>query len=240
MTGTGGDLAGTLTLTGHDVWAADQATLVKLEADPNYAARDTDLANNPGTLKEGGYLEAAGIAVDLLGSSLMVQNSGTALQPAGLSIGSGGLTITNQGSDPATVIVYGRAIAGGVTSSGRDFVPLVIAIGTFTGDSRINGCDLGGCAPLAPPTTATGAESILGPVGLMTDTAAIVEQDAAEDFTDDLFFFGIGSGLGEGDDPTSPPDFWQGPINTGLISGDRPIDDPVTSGSDGAASEGPK
>jgi hypothetical protein len=245
MTGTSGDLAGTLSLTGHHVWVANQATLAKLEADLNYAGRDTDLATNPGPVNDAGYLQAGGIAVDLLGSSLIVQNTGTAQQPAGLSIGSGGLTITNEGADPATVILFGRSIAGGTTSSGRDFVPLVVATGSFTPDSTINGCDVGGCTPLAPPAAVGGAESILGPVGLMTDTAAIVEQDAAEDFIDDLFFFGTQSGDGDSeesdsDDATQPPDFWQGPINTGPVSFQQPIDDPVTSGSDGAASDGPK
>jgi hypothetical protein len=91
-----------------------------------------------------------------------------------------------------------------------------------------------------------GAESVLGPIGLMGDTAAISEQDAAENFLDELFDLGAGAGGDEdsgSDDSSSPPDFWQGPINTGPVSFDPPIDDPVTSGSDGVAtdnSNGPK
>jgi len=238
MTDSSGNLSGSLTLTGHDVWVANQATLAKLEANPDYAARNTDLGTNTGTNNQAGFLQAGGITVDLLGSSLMVQNSGTAQQPAGISIGSGGLTIINEGTEPATVILYGRRVSGGTTTSGSSFVPLVVTTGSFSDSSTINGCDFGGCAPASTPT---GAESILGPIGLMGNTAAVVEQDAAENFLDQVFDFGPnGSGGGdegddgESDDATQPPDFWQGPINTGPVSFDPPIDDPVTSGSDGA------
>ena len=41
----------------------------------------------------------------------------------------------------------------------------------------------------------------------------------------------------EAEDATQPPDFWQGPINTGPVSFDPPIDDPVTSGSDGTGGQ---
>ena len=246
MTGTAGELAGKLRLTGHDVWVADQATLGKLEANANYSERDTDLGHNAGANNQAGNLQAGGITVDLLGSSLMVQNSGTPQQPAGLSVGSGGLTIINEGTDPATIILYGRQVVGGTINGGADFIPAVTRTGSFSTDSRVNGCDFGGCAPSAP-TTPIGAETILGPIGLMTNTAAIVKQDSADDFLDELFYFfelnggGVGPGGGdeESDDATSAPDFWQGPINTGPVSSEKTIDDPVTSGSDGAA-DGPK
>jgi hypothetical protein len=78
----------------------------------------------------------------------------------------------------------------------------------------------------------------------MGNTAAIVQQDAAEEFLDELFDFGPNGSAGgdqgeddEADDATQPPDFWQGPINTGPVSFDPPIDDPVTSGSDGTGGQ---
>ena len=40
-------------------------------------------------------------------------------------------------------------------------------------------------------------------------------------------------------DSSSPPNFWLGPINTGPVTFGRPVDDPVTSGSD-AVDTGPK
>ena len=52
--------------------------------------------------------------------------------------------------------------------------------------------------------------------------------------------FGTGEAASGGDDEdddsadaNSPPNFWLGPINTGPVSFDKPVDDPVTSGSDG-------
>ena len=136
MTDSSGNLSGSLTLTGHDVWVANQATLAKLEANPDYAARNTDLGTNTGANNQAGFLQAGGITVDLLGSSLMVQNSGTAQQPAGISIGSGGLTIINEGTEPATVILYGRRVSGGTTISGSSFVPLVVTTGTLQRRTR--------------------------------------------------------------------------------------------------------
>jgi hypothetical protein len=61
---------------------------------------------------------------------------------------------------------------------------------------------------------------------------------------------GQGQGLGpnqgpdQGDgqdsgDSSSPPNFWLGPINVGPVTSGRPVDDPVTSGSD-AVDTGPK
>jgi len=71
----------------------------------------------------------------------------------------------------------------------------------------------------------------------MTEPKAIASEDDADAFVEQLFdqLFGEDS---EGDededsgDANSPPTFWQGPINTGPLSDDKSIDDPVTSGSD--------
>ncbi len=120
MTDNLGDLSGTLTLTAHDVWVADQAVLTQLEQDPNYAGRDADLATNNGPDNQAGFLQAGGIVVDLLGSTFFVQNSGTADELAGISVGDGGLSIVNEGADPATVIGYGREISGGAIIGGSE------------------------------------------------------------------------------------------------------------------------
>ncbi|HET7605102.1 MAG TPA: hypothetical protein VFK28_03410, partial [Sphingomicrobium sp.] len=146
MTDSTGALAGTLNLTAHDVWVADQAILDQLEADPNFAGRNDALFANSGTDNQAGSLQAGGILVDLLGSSLMVQNSGTTDSPAGISVGDGGLTIVNEGAEPATVVLFGRAVSGGTTTGGDDFAEAVQTTGTFTGDSVLNGCPVGGCA----------------------------------------------------------------------------------------------
>ncbi len=153
MTDSIGDLSGTLNLTAHDIWVADQAIIDQLEIDPNYAGRDADLAVNSGAENDAGYLQAGGIAVDLLGSSFLVQNSGNNIDTlAGLSVGDGGLTIVNEGTDAATVIAYGREVFDGVITGGDAFAALVQPTGNFTPDSTINNCPLGGCiAPPPPP-----------------------------------------------------------------------------------------
>jgi hypothetical protein len=86
----------------------------------------------------------------------------------------------------------------------------------------------------------------------MTNPGSIVVADNADQFVDELMdeLFGAGAnGTGPGSsggedqdedsgDSNPPPSFWQGPINTGPVSFDRPVDDPVTSGGDGVAGDG--
>ncbi|HVU30029.1 MAG TPA: hypothetical protein VHE36_06490, partial [Sphingomicrobium sp.] len=154
MTDATGDPSGTLNLTAHDIWVADQAVIDQLEIDPNYAGRDTDLATNSGTENDAGYLVAGGIAVDLLGSSFLVQNTGNNSDTlAGLTVGDGGLTIVNEGTEPATVIAFGRAVSDGVVTGGEEFAALVQPSGTFTTDSTVNNCPLGGCSTPTPTPT---------------------------------------------------------------------------------------
>jgi hypothetical protein len=76
----------------------------------------------------------------------------------------------------------------------------------------------------------------------------IGSQDHADEFVDALMdeLFGAGTGPGadgedqddEPGDSNPPPNFWQGPINTGPVSFDKPVNDPVTSGGDAAGETG--
>ena len=71
----------------------------------------TLLATNNGTDNQDGYLQAGGITATMLGSSFLVQNSGTADNLAGLTVGDGGLTIVNHGEDSGHVrSLYGRQV----------------------------------------------------------------------------------------------------------------------------------
>ncbi len=94
-----------------------------------------------------------------------------------------------------------------------------------------------------------GPENVLGPIGLMTAPTTITSQDHADDFVDKLMDEIAGGGSGPGNpgddeneedsgDANTPPNFWQGPINTGPVSFGKPVDDPVTSGSDGVIGNG--
>src|SRR4029078_557945 len=89
MTDSAGDLSGNLGLTAHNIWVADQAILDQLEVDPHYANRDLDLITKAGADNQAGFLQAGGIVVDMLGSSFMVQNTGTPHQLAGPTVGGG-------------------------------------------------------------------------------------------------------------------------------------------------------
>jgi hypothetical protein len=74
----------------------------------------------------------------------------------------------------------------------------------------------------------------------MTEPSSIADEDDPHEYLDQLMdqlFADGGSGGPEGQDQdsgdaNSPPNFWQGPINTGPLSDDKSVDDPVTSGSD--------
>jgi hypothetical protein len=230
MTGTGGSLAGTLALTAHNVWVADGALLAQLQADPNFPGRDAALATNNGAANPGGYLQAGGVVVAMTGSSFLVQNSGTSDQPAGLTVGDGGLTILNTGSDAATVILSGRQVtSGGTTVDGNAFAEevQVQSPGGVTSDSSVNGCAIGGCGgppppPPAPPPPVLGPEAILGPVGLMTSPDNSGQQGDENKDDDDKKSDSKDNGV----DPAVYL------INTGPMHVDQIIDEPITSGND--------
>ena len=226
MTDSAGNLAGTLELTAHDIWVADQTVIDQLEVDPNFAGLEAALATNNGPVNADGYIQAGGVTATMLGSSLLVQNSGTAENPAGLTVGDGGLTVINLGNDPATVIVYGQQMnSDGTVVGGDAFVENVDFSGSggFSGDSSVNGCDVSGtCAgDGGTETPGTGAESILGPIGLMGSTSGDGAPDDSEDEEEEE----------EGDDKTAV-DPSVNLINTSPLHLDTTVDEPITSGSD--------
>jgi hypothetical protein len=241
MTDSSGGLSGSLGLTAHDVWVADQALLAQLNSNPEFDGFEAALGVNNGPVNPDGYIQAGGVTVTMLGSSFLVQNTGTADAPAGLTVGDGGLHIVNLGSDPATVILFGQQNSGGTITGGDEFFASVdfTGAGGFTDNSTVNGCDVGGsCGADLPPGTIGGAESILGPVGLMNGPSDLISNN------DDDEIFGPGgeqlAGEGddegedeEGEDGESGSDASIGIINTGPVSIDQPVDEPVTSGNDG-------
>ena len=240
MLGNDGNVAGTLDLTAHDIWVADQALLDQLNGASNLSDFEDALAINNGEVVPDGYLRAGGIDVTMLGSSLLVQNTGTDTDPAGLTIGDGGLNIVNQGSEPATVIIFGhRQNADGTTTGGDAFLDEVqfSGPGGFDNSSTVNGCDVDGCGPSGEtPGSIGGVESILGPIGLMSDPAALASS-GADDFALP-FDEGTDEASDEDDDEDSSDedssvDASVGLINTGPVSVEPPVEEPVTSGNDG-------
>jgi hypothetical protein len=252
MTDSADKLSGSLDLTAHDIWVAEQALIDKLNADPNFAGRDAALATNNGTNNPAGYVGAGGVTVTMLGSSLFVQNSGTAAQPGGISVGDGGLTVINNGTTAAPVTVFGQQVkSDGTVNSGNAFFGAVEFGGSgggFNNASTVNGCSVGaGCIVTPPPVDPppvdppvdpvppinTGVESILGPIGLMdgpTELGSIEDEFANGESQ-------AGEGSDEEEDGEESEDDGAdgsvGLINTGPVSLELPIDDPVTSGNDG-------
>jgi filamentous hemagglutinin family protein len=92
MTDANGGLAGTLTLRSANIVATDAALAARLAADPNFSGRDEALKTNTGPINPAGYLQAGGIEL-LAGSNIFIQNTGTATDFAGLTVGGGGLLV---------------------------------------------------------------------------------------------------------------------------------------------------
>ena len=232
MADSSGALFGALTLSGENVWIADQSIISALESDA-VSGTPQQLATNSGTSNPNGSVSAGGITAQI-GSSFLVQNSGVASDLGGITVGDGGLTIST-GASTASIStaaptgplldIYGRQVkSNGTTLAGNDFVPVVKVSGTFSSDSRINGCPIAGCAPPLPPATAVqtlASDQVLGPVGATDDTIVGEDQQQADE----------DKKKGQSDDEDSI-ETWLGLINVGPINLDRPIDEPVTSGSD--------
>jgi hypothetical protein len=208
IAGSNGAPSGVLALNANKIWSGDQSLLQQLATNPDFAGRDAALAANSGPDNPAGNLSAGSMSLGV-GQSLFVQNSGTATEFAGITVGAGGLTIHSTGSAPAAIVAYGRKLnADGSVSTGVDFLGQIIfdqSGAGYSDGSQVNGCDIGAATCGALPQT-PGAESILGPVGLMGDPDA-----SDEDYDGDLLL---------------------GLIDTTALSDDDPVDDPVTSGSD--------
>ena len=228
----GSALAGSLTLSGANIWVADQSILTALEQDPTSVTADA-LAANSGTSKPDGYVSAGGVAVDV-GSSFLVQNSGTLDDLGGITVGDGGLTI-NAGQAAAgfarvaeatapSFDIYGRQDkSDGTAVTGDAFAASVTTSGAFAADSLINGCPVGGCAPPPPPPAppaATASDQVLGPLA-SADAGIGDDQQSEEDKKKD-----------NGDDEDEGINASLRLINTGPINLDQRIDEPVTSGND--------
>jgi hypothetical protein len=240
ITDVDGDPTGTLALTAHDIWVADQATLDQLADDPTFANAIDLLSVNNGPVNPEGYLVAGALEVTMLGSSFLVQNTGTPDELAGLTVGDGGLSIVNDGSDPATVILFGRQQRNdGTIVTGDAFANDVQLSGPggFSENSFVNGCDVSAACgepqpPPVPPEEVPGVESILGPIGLMDSPSDLPFDEGADD--------GSGGGDDEADEEeeaadeegSGNADASVGLINTGPVSIDQPVEEPVTSGSD--------
>lgn len=257
ITDSNEDLSGTLELNAHDIWVADQSVIDQLNEDPNFKGLAEALATNNGPVNMEGYVRAGAIDVTMLGSSFYVQNSGTADDFAGITVGDGGLTITNSGEVPANVNIYGlQANSNGTFVTNEDFANLVGEsgiTGSIAAGSMINGCEIGVvCGSTTPPPPPPpppspevpdlgGPESILGPIDLMNSPNDLASNENSDDGTGSQAGGSDGSEDGQGSDGschTESPRDGQVAICTGPLTVDELIEEPVTSGGDNVISDG--
>ena len=135
--------AGTLSIAADHIWATDAPLAAQLLADPNFPGRDDALRTNNGAATPG-PIEADRVVL-APGFSLFVQNSGTAVDFAGITVGPGGLSIDPSGAGPAMVYAFGRRLnADGTVTSNIDFFGQVDfnrgASSGYTNVSEFNRC----------------------------------------------------------------------------------------------------
>ena len=156
--------AGTLNVAAGHIWVSDAATLAQLLADPAFAGRDAALRTNNGPDTPRGYVEAGTIRL-APNTTLFVQNSGTAVAFAGLTVGAGGLAIVPSGAQRAVVYAFGRRLnADGTFTLNIPFFRQVNfsrgASAGYTNPSEFNRCFINsglcfGAVPQGPLTSRT-------------------------------------------------------------------------------------
>ena len=92
MVDSSGALSGTLTLQSSNVVITDAQLAQRLSDNSTFEGRDAALATNSGAVNPAGYVQAGGIRL-LTDHNIFIQNTGTATQFAGLTVGGQGLLV---------------------------------------------------------------------------------------------------------------------------------------------------
>ncbi|MFC4295343.1 hypothetical protein ACFO0A_09790 [Novosphingobium tardum] len=175
--GTGG-LGGIVLIDAAQIHVASDQILQKLRVDPLYSGHAAELNAPAAVQRPGGVLKALGLELYPV-ETLYIQNTGTALVPAGFFT-----TIDNSDiTPPATqvgsgvkLVINGQLLTTTGTVTGQPAYQLVIdnaqSLAGFTGTSQINGCALttGACTNLAAD-----------PVAAISSEVAIVSQDTLQE-----------------------------------------------------------
>ncbi|HET9426906.1 MAG TPA: hypothetical protein VFO69_00960, partial [Allosphingosinicella sp.] len=134
---------GSIEIRSNNVWSASPAVLQQLAADSNFAGRDAALLVNDGTVNPRGSIEAGDVTLRV-GETLFVQNSGSVLGFAGITVRENTLTIVPTGSQPIQVYAFGRRInPDGSFVTNNDFFREVAFVnrGTgYTSNAQFNLC----------------------------------------------------------------------------------------------------
>jgi hypothetical protein len=144
IVGQGTALGGTITFDTPQVNVAEAAILNRLAQDPRYAGRAVDLNTPLAAAHPGGIIRAGVIDVSAA-NAVLIQNSGTANQPAGfLATSIVGLS-RNGNSAPGALdfIINGQLVGTNGTVTGKDVLDLLVQDSiraNFTPESSINAC----------------------------------------------------------------------------------------------------
>jgi len=101
---------GNLGIFSDNIRVADQVLLAQLLANPNFSGRNDALRNNSGPFQPRGYIEAGSVFLNA-DRQLLVQNSGTATEFAGITVDDTLIVIPGpQGDPPLDVYAFGRRV----------------------------------------------------------------------------------------------------------------------------------
>jgi hypothetical protein len=116
MRDTSNQLSGVLQLISDSIVVTDSALANQLASNPNFEGRDQALRTNNGAATPAGFVQAGGVQL-LSGGRIFVQNTGTATEFAGVTVGGGGLLIGRM----TTSQTPGGDIGGGSGGSTTNF-----------------------------------------------------------------------------------------------------------------------
>ncbi|MCW1384841.1 hypothetical protein OLX02_18650 [Novosphingobium sp. KCTC 2891] len=189
--GSGTAPAGILRIEAGGIHVASGTILDKLRANPFYTGLESDLDGPAAVQRPDGVLTAGGFDFTI-GRTFYVQNTGTALAPAGFLTAADAFRVVPGSTLPLVMIVNGRFSSGSTVLSGTDAVDAFKAnhaqIGFFSADSRLNGCLISAASCLViteTPDPAISSQITLLNGGGLGDTPG----------------FGSGGGSGGGDGP---------------------------------------
>lgn len=154
--GSGSNLSGEIIFSAQRIHVAQASILDALAADPLYAGRADDLNSPLATPRPDGVVRVGDIDTgDVIG--ILMQNTGTALLPAGfLTAGDGPVDLGTTSPGSVDFIVNGQLLTPSGTLTGPAVLDVLVDDSNraiFTPQSTVNGCAVsgGGCAVVAAP-----------------------------------------------------------------------------------------
>ncbi len=167
--------AGSIGIQSANIWSASQEIIDQLISNPNFEGRNDALLLNEGDVEERGYIEAGDVLLRV-GSTLLVQNSGTSEEFAGITVTQNTLTIEPTSQGQIDVYAFGRRInADGTFVTNTDYFREV-AFGSRSGysaNAQFNTCFIASfaCGGSTDQPVPIGSEIIEGPIEEVEDTS---------------------------------------------------------------------